>query len=64
MKNEGKKYIGSYKVVKLYRVSMRREVIERGLTIEEAKRLVNRYPSRSGSMVVFMKQYSSDRYYV
>lgn len=64
MNNEDKKYIGSYKVVKLYRVSMRREVIERGLNIEEAKRLVNSYPSRSGSMVVFMKQYSSDRYYV
>ena len=59
-----KKYIGTYKVVKIFRVSRRREVIERGLTMEEAKRLVNSHPNNSRSMVVFMKQFTSDKYYV
>jgi hypothetical protein len=45
-----------YKVVKIFRVSGRRKIIERGLTIEEAKRLVNSYPDSSRSIVVFTKQ--------
>ena len=45
-----------YKVVKIFRVSRRQEVLERNLTREEAKRVVNRYPDSSRSMVVFMKQ--------
>ena len=45
-----------YKVVKVLRVSRRQEVLERNLTREEAKRVVNRYPDSSRSMVVFMKQ--------
>ena len=45
-----------YKVVKVFRVSRRQEVLERNLTREEAKRVVNRYPDSSRSMVVFMKQ--------
>lgn len=59
-----KTYIGTYKVVKIFRKSHRREVIERGLTRDEAKRLVNSFPNSSRSMVVFMKQFTADKYYV
>ena len=45
-----------YKVVKIFRVSRRREILERNLTREEAMRVVNRYPDSNRSMVVFMKQ--------
>ena len=45
-----------YKVVKVFKVSGRREIIERGLTIEQAKRVVERYPDSNKSMVVFTKQ--------
>lgn len=59
-----KQYTGTYKVVKLFRKSGRREVIEIGLTIDEAKRVVNRYPDSNRSMVVFMKQFTSDKYFI
>lgn len=62
MKNEPT-YTGTYKVVKLFRVSNRRQVIERGLTREEAQRVVNRYPDSTRSMVVFCKQFTAKRYY-
>ncbi len=45
-----------YKVVKVFRVSRRQEVLERNLTREQAMRVVNRYPDSNRSMVVFMKQ--------
>jgi len=45
-----------YKVVKIFRVSGRREIIERGLTIEQAKRVVISYPDSKKSMVVFEKK--------
>ena len=45
-----------YKVVKVFKVSGRREIIERGLTIEQAKRVVISYPNSKISMVVFTKQ--------
>jgi hypothetical protein len=45
-----------YKVVKIFRKSRRREILERNLTREEAKRVVNRYPDSSRSMVVFERQ--------
>lgn len=64
MHNEEKTYIGTYKVVKIFRVSKRREVIERGLTMDEAKRLVKSFPNNGKSMVVFMKQFTADKYYV
>jgi hypothetical protein len=48
-----KTYIGTYKVLKVFKESNRREVIMRGLSLEEAK-----------SMVVFMKQFSADKYFV
>lgn len=58
-----KEYVGPYKVVKQFRVSRRRQVIKRGLNIEEAKSLVKSYPSNRNHMVVFYKQFSSDKYY-
>ena len=45
-----------YKVIKIFRVSGRREIIERGLTIEQAKRVVISYPNSMRTMVVFTKQ--------
>jgi len=57
-------YTGTYKVVKLFRVSHRRQVIRRGLTREQAKELVRSYPTNSDRhMVVFTKQFSSSKYY-
>ena len=56
-------YIGTYKVVKIYRVSGRREVLRRGLSREDAKRVVNSYPDKNSSMVVFCKQFSADKYF-
>jgi hypothetical protein len=62
MKTE-KTYIGPYKVVKMGRISRRREVLRRGLTIEEAKRVVNSYPDSFRSMVYFTKQYNAEKYF-
>jgi len=45
-----------YKVVKIMRVSNRRQVLERNLTEAEAQRVVARYPNSSRSMVVYFKQ--------
>ena len=56
-------YVGSYKVVKIYRDSQRREVLRRNVIREEAMRIVNSYPTRSRSMVVFMKQFSAAKYF-
>ena len=54
-------YIGTYKVYRVFRNSRRRQVIDKGLTREQAQRS---YPSSSRSMVVFDKQYSADKYYI
>ena len=62
MKTE-KIYTGPYKVYKVFRVSGRRQIIARGLTREEAKQIVARYPDSNQSMVVFDKQFNSDKYY-
>ena len=59
-----KQYTGTYKVYKIMRESGRRQVIRRGLTREEAKRLVNSYPDSSRSMVVFDKQFTQSKYYI
>ena len=56
-------YTGTYKVVKLFRVSRRRQVLRRGLTKDEAIKIVQSYPSSSRSMVVFMKQFTDKKYY-
>ena len=64
MKNtDNKIYIGTYKVVKIFRVSQRRNTLRRGLTLDEAKRVVNSYPNSNRSMVVFYKQFTADKYY-
>jgi hypothetical protein len=56
-------YTGTYKVIKIFRKSQRRQVIERGLTKEEAKTLVKSYPNSTRSMVVFDKQFTASKYY-
>ena len=56
-------YIGTYKVVKIFRKSNRRELIRRNLSIDEAKRLVNSYPDKNNSMIVFYKQFTAAKYY-
>jgi hypothetical protein len=45
-----------FKVVKIFRVSNRRQILRKGLTRDEAKRVVNSYPDSTRSMVVFMAQ--------
>lgn len=45
-----------YKVIKVYRDSARRQVIEKNLSRDEAIRLVNTFPDRKRSMVIFMQQ--------
>lgn len=62
--SEEKEYIGTYKVYKLYRQSCRRTIIKRGLTRDEAKALVNRYPDSKRHIVVFDKQFTAEKYFV
>lgn len=59
-----KQYIGTYKVMKIFRKSMRRQVIKRGLTLAEAQLLVNSYPNSDRHMVIFTKQFYADKYFV
>ena len=59
-----KKYIGTYKVVKIFRKSDRRQILERGLTLEEARRAVNSFPDSQQHMVVFYKQFTASKYFV
>lgn len=56
-------YIGTYKVYKIFRKSGKRQIIERGLTREQAKRLVNSFPDSNTSIVVFDKQFTAQKYY-
>ena len=58
-----KVYIGTYKVVRVFKVSRRKEVLRRGLTRQEAMSLVDSYPSKSQSMVIFDKQFTADKYF-
>jgi hypothetical protein len=62
--SENKTYIGSYKVMKLFRVSGRRKTIAKDLTREQAINLVNKYPDSRRSMVIFEKQYYSEKYFI
>ena len=48
--------VEKYKVVRVYRNSDRKTLIEKNLTLDEAKRLVNSFPDSEKSMVVFYKQ--------
>lgn len=45
----------AYNVVKIFAKSQRRQTLEKNLTRDEAKRVVNRYPDSKRSMVVFTK---------
>jgi len=45
-----------FKVVKIMRVSSRRQILEKNLTEAEAQRVVARFPDSSRSMVVYFKQ--------
>lgn len=54
-----KEEVTMYKVVKIFRVSRRREVLRRYLTEAEAQRVVNSYPDSQRSMVVYCKQFSA-----
>jgi hypothetical protein len=53
MKNEKEQL---YKVYKIFRRSNRRVIIRKNLTRNEAIILVNSYPDKNTSMVVFDKQ--------
>jgi hypothetical protein len=64
MKNNQKQYIGTFKVVKIFPQSGRREVIRRDIGKEQAMRIVNSYPNRSKSIVVFVKQFYADKYFI
>lgn len=57
-------YVGTYKVVKIFRVSRRRQLLKSNLTIEQAKEIVKSYPDSSRSMVVFYKQFTSEKYFI
>lgn len=58
-----KTYIGTYKVVKFFRVSNKRQVLKRGLTLDEARSLVKTYPDSNRSLVGFAKQFTAEKYY-
>lgn len=58
-----KKYIGTYKVVKIFRKSGRREVIRYDLSLEEAQKLTRSFPDSERHMVVFYKQFTAAKYY-
>ena len=46
-----------FKVYRVSRKTARKTVLERNLTREQAKRLVNSFPDSDKSMVCFTKQY-------
>ena len=58
-----KKYIGTYKVIKFYK-SGKRQILERGLTREQAQRVVQSYPDSNTYLVGFDKQFTADKYYI
>lgn len=64
MQTTDKTYIGTYIVFKVFRVSRRRQIIRRGLTLEEAQRLVRSYPDSTRSMVCYTKQFTAAKYFI
>ncbi len=62
--NSEKTYTGTYKVMKIFRKSNRRQVLRRGLTRDEAKQVVNSYADSQRSMVIFAKQFYADKYFI
>ena len=63
MKTSTPVYTGTYKVYKVFRKSARRVTIEKGLTRDEACRLVQSFPNSNTSMVVFDKQFTASKYF-
>tara|TARA_R110000822_G_C15101199_1_gene471910 strand:- start:41 stop:235 length:195 start_codon:yes stop_codon:yes gene_type:complete len=57
-------YIGTYNVVKKFRISGKRKVIERGLTEPQAQRLVSLHPDSDNHIVIYSKQYSASKYFI
>jgi hypothetical protein len=47
---------GKYKVTKHFRISFRRQVLHRNLTLEQAQRIVRATPDNSRSMLVYHRQ--------
>ena len=45
-----------YKVFKVYRKSRRKIILQRNLTIDDAKKIVNAFPNSEKSMVCFTEQ--------
>jgi hypothetical protein len=45
-----------YKVMRVYKNTNRRDVLEKNLGLEEAKKIVSSFPNREKSMVIFVKQ--------
>tara|TARA_R110000772_G_C13296106_1_gene438437 strand:+ start:470 stop:805 length:336 start_codon:yes stop_codon:yes gene_type:complete len=62
--NSNKTYIGTYKVIKFFNKSGRKQILRRGLTREEAQRVVNSYPDSNTSLVGFDKQFTADKYFI
>jgi hypothetical protein len=58
-----KQYIGPYKVVKIFRVSRRHQVLKRFLSLEEAQQMVRSFPDSNRSMVVYYKQFDTEKFY-
>ena len=58
-----KQYTGTYKVYRVYRVSGRIQILQRGLTRKQAMKIVNSFPDNNNSIVVFDKQFKADKYY-
>lgn len=59
-----KTYIGTYKVVKQYRISQRREVLARNLTLSEAQAMCGRYKDSSRHIICFYRQYYADKWFI
>jgi len=45
-----------YKVFKVGRISQRRQIIRKNLSLQDAQSLVNRYPDSNRSMVCYTRQ--------
>lgn len=57
-------YTGTYKVMIIFKNSNRRIIIDRNLTLVDAKLLANSYPDKPNKMVVFTKQFTSKKYFI
>jgi hypothetical protein len=62
--NTQKEYIGTYKVIKFFRVSRRKQILKRDLTREEAINFVSKIEPTKNNFVGFDKQFTADKYYI